>query len=130
MNNNVVDLLREKKNNDVRILRFMRQTVLVGSSPWHHHCNAVLFYLICGGQLLAVGSERDEASGQVDQTADLQVRVGATGGRRAERVPSAHQVAVTPLDTAETMWSHYFIGTSPLKGQKKMPSSKFTTENN
>lgn len=95
--------IKGEKNNDVRTLRFMRQTVLVCSSPWHHRRNAFLFYLIRGGQLLAVGGERDEASGQVDQTADLQVGVGATGGRRAERVPSTHQVAVTPLDTAATM---------------------------
>lgn len=59
----------------------------------------MLIDLIRCGQLLAVGSERDEASGQVDQTADLQVRVGAAGGRRANGVRPTHHVAVAPLDT-------------------------------
>lgn len=92
-----------ERNNDMHILKFTRQTVLVSLSSLRS--TTVLFfffYLICRGQLLAVGSERDEASGQVDQTADLQVRVGAAGGRRADCVPSTHQVAVTPLDTAAT----------------------------
>lgn len=84
--------------NAVHILRFMRRTVLVGSPP--PAAMLLLFYLIRRGQLLAVGGERDEACGQVDQAADLQVGVGATGGRRAERVPCAHQVAVAPLDAA------------------------------
>lgn len=60
----------------------------------------VLIYLICCGQLLSIGSEGDEARGQVDQTADLQVRVVAAGGRRADCICSTHHVAVTPLDAA------------------------------
>lgn len=59
------------------------------------------FYLVHCGQLLAVGGEGDQASGQVDQAADLQVRVGAAGGRRADGVPRIHHVTVAPLDTAE-----------------------------
>ena len=62
----------------------------------------IVIHLICCGQLLAVSGEGDEAGGQVDQTADLQVRVGAAGGRRADRVRSAHHVAVAPLDAAGT----------------------------
>lgn len=57
-------------------------------------------YLVHCGQLLAVGGEGHQASGQVDQAADLQVRIGAAGGRRAGGVPRAHHVAVAPLDAA------------------------------
>lgn len=57
------------------------------------------FYLICHGQVFAVSRKGDEAGGQVDQTADLQVRVGAAGGRRADGIARTYHVAVTPLDT-------------------------------
>lgn len=81
-------------------LLFMNKTVFVPQSSAPRFCCSVLIYLISCGQLLAVGSEGDEASGQVDQTANLQVGVGAAGGRRADRVCSIHHVAVTPLHTA------------------------------
>lgn len=55
-------------------------------------------YLVCGGQLLAVAGESDEACGQVDVAADLQVGVGASGGGRAHGVRATHHVAVAPLD--------------------------------
>lgn len=64
--------------------------------------HTLLLYLICCGQLLAVGSEGDEASGQVNQTADLQIGVGAAGGRRPDCVRPTHHVAVTPLDAVAT----------------------------
>lgn len=86
----------------MHIVKFMRQVVLERQSSASHYCAIILIYLICRGQLLAVGSKRDEASGQVDQTADLQVRVGAAGGRWADCVRSTHHVAVTPLDTTTT----------------------------
>lgn len=57
-------------------------------------------YLVYCGQFLAVGREGEQASSQVDQAADLQVRVGAAGGRRIDGFPRAHHVAVAPLDTA------------------------------
>lgn len=60
----------------------------------------LLIYLIGCGQLLAVGSEGDEAGGQVNQAADFQVGAGAIGGRRADCFRSAHHVAVTPLNAA------------------------------
>lgn len=61
---------------------------------------ASFWYLIRCGKLLAIGCERHKAGGQVDETADLQVRVGAVGRSRAGGVRCAHHVAVTPLDTA------------------------------
>ncbi|TNN60675.1 hypothetical protein EYF80_029148 [Liparis tanakae] len=73
---------------------------VLSSAP--NHRAFVRIHLIRGGQLLAVGGEGDEASGQVDQAADLQVGVGAAGGRRADCVRSAHHVAVAPLDTEAT----------------------------
>lgn len=57
-------------------------------------------HLVHCGQLLAVSGEGDQAGGQVDQAADLQVRGGAAGGRRADGVRRTHHVAVAPLDTA------------------------------
>lgn len=58
------------------------------------------FHLVHCGQVLAVSGEGDQAGGQVDQAADLQVRGGAAGGRRADAVPCTHHVTVAPLDTA------------------------------
>lgn len=51
-------------------------------------------------QLGVVGGEGDEARAQVDQTADLQVGVGAAGGGGADGVGRTHHVAVTPLKAA------------------------------
>lgn len=84
----------------MHIMTFIRLSLCMSSAP--HYCAIILIYLIRCGQLLAVGSERDNASGQVDQTADLQFRVAAVGGRRADCIRSTHHVAVTPLDTAAT----------------------------
>lgn len=83
-------------------------------------------YLVYCGQFLAVGHEGDQASSQVDQAADLQVRVGAAGGRRIDGFPRAHHVAVAPLDTAgkytslqnwqerHILWSSYARNSLPL----------------
>lgn len=91
-------------------------------------CNIspIFFYLVYCGQLLAVGREGDQASSQVDQAADLQVRVGAAGGRRIDGIPHTHHVAIAPLDTAEKytalqnwkerhiLWSPYARSSLPL----------------
>lgn len=59
-----------------------------------------MLYLVGGGQLLAVGGEGDEAGGQVNVTANLQVRVGAGGGvGGADDVSTTHHVTVTPPHT-------------------------------
>lgn len=67
---------------------------LVPLGPYYY------YHLVCGGQLFAIGSERDQARAQVDQTANLQVRVGATGGGGTNCIRTTHHVAVTSLDTA------------------------------
>ena len=82
------------RNNGMHTLLLMNKPVLCSSLI----CSVLIYLIICG-QLLAVGSEGDEASGQVNQTADLQVTVGAAGGRGADCVCCTHHVAVTPLDT-------------------------------
>ena len=57
-------------------------------------------YLVGGGYLLAVDGERHQASGQVDETANLQVHVAATGGvGSVGHISTPNDVAVTPLHT-------------------------------
>lgn len=61
-------------------------------------CLTIWFHLINCGELLPIGSEGDQTGGQVYQTADLQIRVGAAGGGRADGVCRTHHVTVTPLN--------------------------------
>lgn len=70
-------------------------------SRWNLNISPIFFYLVYSGQLLAIGHEGDQASSQVDQAADLQVRVGAAGGSRIDGIPRTNHVTVAPLDTAE-----------------------------
>ena len=54
------------------------------------------YYLVGGGDLLAVDGEGQQAGGQVDQAAHLQVHVAAAGGVGATiHLPGPHHVAVT-----------------------------------
>lgn len=63
-------------------------------------CIVSVAYLVGGGHLLAVGSERHQASGQIYQAANLQVHVTAAGGvSGAGRITTPNHVAVTPLHT-------------------------------
>lgn len=80
----------------MHVLKFRKLIILRSLSST---LSLFFLYLKCCWQLLAIGSERDEASGEVDQTTDLQVGAGVAGGRWANGVPSTHHVAVTPLDT-------------------------------
>lgn len=66
----------------------------------------ILTYLIWCGELFAIGSEGDKASGQVSQTANLQVGARSAGRRRGNCVCYTHHVAVTPLNTAAKQPQH------------------------
>lgn len=60
-------------------------------------------HLVGCGDLLPVDSEGQEAGGQVDQTAHLQVDVAAAGAVSGRcHVAAPHHVAVAPLDAAAT----------------------------
>lgn len=65
-------------NSGAHILRFVR-SLFLSVCPLRFTTFSLFWYLICCGQLLAIGGKRDEAGGQVDQTANLQVGVGAVG---------------------------------------------------
>lgn len=83
-----------------------------------------VYYLVGRGYLFAVYSKGHQTGGQVNQTADFQVHVAATGGVSSiGDVTTPHHVAVTPLYAAQTSHSVCFWWYTTVKNTVQQVSA-------